>query len=277
MLLTENHTPIPCGKVLQPGQLRLSRSFQETGCLLLIFDTKGTLRVRGSSCNVPAYAYMLLPFDEPFLPLQCSMPLQWAQLCVTPEQLREAGFRIGVVCTLAQPLVITEIWELLHSSSLSDSALSVRTQNCAAELLLCLLQRDAEIAADRAAQIPHYERLSALRREIYRNPAQSWSIQEICDNLCISRPYFHKIYLSAFGISCTQDVIESRIACAKELLEKTDDPVFDIAQRCGFESDGYFMRQFRKRTGMTPTAYRRICRQEHAVWQEDAEGETAKK
>ena len=80
----------------------------------------------------------------------------------------------------------------------------------------------------------------------------------------ISRPYFHKIYLAAFGTTCTQDVIQSRIACSKRLLETTEDPIAVVSQQSGFETDVYFMRQFKRHVGMTPTAYRRIYRQSAA-------------
>lgn len=74
----------------------------------------------------------------------------------------------------------------------------------------------------------------------------------------------HKIYLSAFGTTCTQDVIASRIACSKRLLETTDEAITTISQLSGFETDVYFMRQFKRHVGMTPTAYRRINRQSAA-------------
>lgn len=269
MLLAESSVPVPCGRITGSGQIRLNRGYQETCCLLLVFDTKGTLRAQGHNYTVPPYAYLFLPFEETFFPLQCTMPLRWVQLYIHPEKLCTAGFRTGEVCTLAQPLLFSELWELLLSCAEKETELNIRTQWCTANLLLCLLQKDASVSADKAAQIPHYDRLATLRREIYQNPARSWNIEDICEDLCISRPYFHKIYLSAFGISCTQDVIESRIACSKELLERTEDAVAEISQRCGFESDVYFMRQFKRHTGMTPTAYRRICRQERSAVMRD--------
>ncbi len=265
MLLTEQNIPIPCGRIGQPGQIRLSRGYPNECCILFVFDTKGTLRVRGCNYSVPAYASLILPFEETFLPLQSTMPFQWIQLCVHPDMLAEAGFQLGEIRTLAHPLSIAEVCQIVFTSGKSSSEPDLRTQHCAANLLLCLLRRDADAAAEKAAQIPHYEKLAALRREIYRNPAQSWCIQDICEQLCISRPYFHKIYLTAFGISCTQDVIESRIAYAKQLLERTERAVADISQQSGFDSDVYFMRQFKRRTGMTPTAYRRLCRQERTA------------
>ncbi|HOR22293.1 MAG TPA: AraC family transcriptional regulator, partial [Ruminococcus sp.] len=69
--------------------------------------------------------------------------------------------------------------------------------------------------------------------------------------------YFHRIYRQAFGVTLRQDVIESRLIAAAELLETTDLSVSAIAERCGYFSDSYFMRQFRLHKGCTPTEYRR--------------------
>jgi AraC-like DNA-binding protein len=125
-------------------------------------------------------------------------------------------------------------------------------------LLLCLLFEGTDGAATKAVEVPHYNKLTQLRHDIYQYPAESWFIQDICDNLGISRPYFHKLYVAAFGTTCTQDVIASRISYSKELLEETEESISFISQQCGFESDVYFMRKFKQHVGMTPTAYRRI-------------------
>lgn len=47
-----------------------------------------------------------------------------------------------------------------------------------------------------------------------------------------------------------------RVARAKELLDMTDETVTDIGIRVGFSDASYFIRCFRKRTGMTPKEYR---------------------
>lgn len=247
------------------GLLHLYRKQGEQSCLLFLFEHRGSVRVHGRSYAVTPYTFLLLPFEEMQLHVQHSMPLQWAHLLIPADTLQAEGMRFGEVCSLAQPLTIMEIWRVLLSSAGRTSQLELQTQSHAAGLLFCLLKRDAAVSAEKAMQIPHYNKLAALRRDIYLNPAQDWNIQDICEDLSLSRPYFHKIYMSAFGISCTQDVIESRIACSKELLEQTDDAISEISQKCGFESDVYFMRQFKQRTGMTPTAYRRLCRQDAAT------------
>ena len=43
---------------------------------------------------------------------------------------------------------------------------------------------------------------------------------------------------------------------AEQLLRDTSLPVADVAASVGYESSEYFIRAFRKHTGMTPGAYR---------------------
>lgn len=52
-------------------------------------------------------------------------------------------------------------------------------------------------------------------------------------------------------------VLEVRIGVAKTLLTTTTLPVNQIARRAGFSDAYYFSRQFRARTGLTPSAWRR--------------------
>ena len=53
-------------------------------------------------------------------------------------------------------------------------------------------------------------------------------------------------------------------ARAKELLEKTDDSVRDIAERCGYNSSKQLILNFTKLTGITPGEYKKA----HAAGEE---------
>lgn len=110
-----------------------------------------------------------------------------------------------------------------------------------------------------AAAMPKQAQLNELRNAIYADPMRDWSTDKICRDLCISRTYFYKLYLSAFGVTCRQDVIESRLLHAASLLAETDMSVSSVAEKCGYVSDSYFMRQFREHRGCTPSEFRRRC------------------
>lgn len=242
------------------GQMQLYRKQGEESILLFLSEHRGTLRIQGKYHSLPPMTFFWMPFPDMHVSIQHSMPIQWAHILLTDQirqPLYEDGTAISQTLSPVQPLTAIAVWNILLSADAAD----MEIQHHAAALLFCMLKKEAAASAERSMQIPHYDKLTALRMDIYQNPAQDWNIQGICEDLCISRPYFHKIYVAAFGISCTQDVIEGRISYSKTMLEQTEDAISEIAQKCGFESDVYFMRQFKRRTGMTPTAYRRLCRQ----------------
>lgn len=108
-----------------------------------------------------------------------------------------------------------------------------------------------------AEKLPHYAELNKMRSAIYEEPSYNWSVEEICEDLQMSKTYFHRLYFAAFGITCRQDIIESRLLRATELLRTTDLSVTAVSETCGYDSESYFMRQFKKHKGCTPSEYRR--------------------
>ena len=110
---------------------------------------------------------------------------------------------------------------------------------------------------DPKENIPRYAELKKLRQAVYDDPTASWSVEEMCEDMQISRTYFHRLYMKAFGVSFRQDVIESRLLHAADLLKNTDLSVTAISEICGYDSESYFMRQFKGRKGCTPSEYRR--------------------
>lgn len=58
------------------------------------------------------------------------------------------------------------------------------------------------------------------------------------------------------GLSVSERLCEIRLDKAKKMLLSTDFTVYKIAQSCGFESEFYFSRHFKKKEGVSPTRYR---------------------
>ena len=73
----------------------------------------------------------------------------------------------------------------------------------------------------------------------------------------MSPSYLHYTYKKMFGSSIKQDVVNSRLERSKHLLVNTDYPVATIAHMVGYENDVPFMIMFKKKTGFTPTQYRK--------------------
>lgn len=105
-------------------------------------------------------------------------------------------------------------------------------------------------------QLAYWKNMNTLRQKIYSSPQENWNIADMAQMMLLSRAYFQRLYKQNFGVSAMSDVIAARIAMAKKLLADGQNTLAEIAEQCGYHSEIYFMQQFKKETGMTPTQYR---------------------
>lgn len=156
---------------------------------------------------------------------------------------------------LRDTAMIRSAMELLKTGEVYTDKNKADHFDCVLRLMLISISEQLRLSDTQNA--PHYFKLRTIRDEVYRCPAEAPAIDDICSELGISRTYFHRIYYSAFGVTYMHDVINSRMMLAKELLRTTVMSVSMISEECGYESDSYFMQQFKKTVGCTPTQYRR--------------------
>lgn len=175
------------------------------------------------------------------------------------QYIDSLGIPIGKPFQLGETIVAGSIFNVIGLQEFPTEAM--KNDFLEASVRMLLINIATQLCTDSSAvkNIPHYLRLKALRKSIYEFPAERRSIDDICSELNISKTYFHRIYSSAFGVTCMQDIINSRITHAQNLLKDTSLSVTFIAEQCGYDSDSYFMRQFKQQTGCTPTEYRRLC------------------
>ena len=102
-----------------------------------------------------------------------------------------------------------------------------------------------------------YTQLQNARRKILEAPQLDWNVDDIAKESGISKSYFQRLYRETFNTSCMDDIINARIERAKRLLENTERQIGDIAIECGYASGSHFMRQFRQKTGLTASEYRK--------------------
>ncbi len=76
----------------------------------------------------------------------------------------------------------------------------------------------------------------------------------------LNRNTLNKVCVEETGMTCMNFLAEHRMNLAKYWLSDTEIPVFEIAQRLGFEDPNYFNKVFRKATGKSPTKYRKDTR-----------------
>jgi AraC family transcriptional regulator len=72
----------------------------------------------------------------------------------------------------------------------------------------------------------------------------------------LSAFHLQRIFSAAVGETPKQLTLRLRLGRAAVMLLTSEDSILDVALSCGFQSHEVFIRAFRRRFGMTPSAYR---------------------
>jgi len=104
--------------------------------------------------------------------------------------------------------------------------------------------------SDTIEAVKHYVR-DHIREDIY--------IADIAGQVFLSEQYLMRTFKKATGLSILEFITNERLRLAQELLVSTDWPINRVADEVGYGNYSYFIRLFKRNTGLTPLAFR----QEH--------------
>ena len=88
----------------------------------------------------------------------------------------------------------------------------------------------------------------------YAEPIKVKELASICH---ISETHFRRIFSSYMNMSPLEYINQVRIRMACEHLKRTDEPIAEIAVKCGFSTNSTFNRNFKQLLGVTPMEWRK--------------------
>ena len=238
--------------------------------LLVIFRTPAFVIVDGARVEVPADSAVLYKKTarQEYGAVGVEYVNDWVHFeCDETDTFFERlgiGFNhpvYGAPLSAGSILGLLKLESVESVESVSDTP---KSRECT-DLLLRLLIAEVFGGGSGAAVSPHSDGLRRLRAEIYGSPAENYTIDELAARLSLSASYFQTLYRAEFGVSCYEDVLRAKTGLAEYYLANTDMQVREISALCGFENDVHFMRQFRKRTGLTALEYRRRAKGQQSV------------
>lgn len=86
------------------------------------------------------------------------------------------------------------------------------------------------------------------------------TLETLIDKACMSRRSFTRRFQQTTGTTVTQWLLNQRLALAQRFLEKTDQPVEQVALASGFSSALSLRRHFQQKFSTTPSRYRKEFR-----------------
>ena len=101
------------------------------------------------------------------------------------------------------------------------------------------------------------EKFRYLRGEMFSTLNMRWTVDRMAESVGFSQSRFYSIYRSIYGVSPTADLIRAKIGNAENMLAFGNRSVEEIAFLLGYENTTHFIRQFKSRTGVSPSKYRK--------------------
>lgn len=107
-------------------------------------------------------------------------------------------------------------------------------------------------------RLPVFQTVAQAVEIIRRDFSKPLKIEDIARSCGQSLRQLQRRFQSAFGITPQEFLLRTRVLEATKLLEESALSAGEIAARCGFVDQSSFAQHFRKRTGSSPAAYRRV-------------------
>ena len=101
------------------------------------------------------------------------------------------------------------------------------------------------------------KRVGKALQLLHSDPQHAWTLDKMAENVGMSRAAFAKQFKELVGHPMFEYLTMLRIQRAKELLQETKLPLYEVAARVGYKSDLAFSKTFKKQTGTTPTRFRK--------------------
>jgi AraC-like DNA-binding protein len=92
---------------------------------------------------------------------------------------------------------------------------------------------------------------------MHEEPAADWSIDELGNQVGLSRSALHERFVALVGVPPMQYLAQWRMQLASRMLRESQSSVLSIALRIGYDSEAAFGRAFKRLVGMPPAAWRR--------------------
>lgn len=161
--------------------------------------------------------------------------------------------------TSAQKKILFLLKEVPHLQEEENS--EFLTRNVFSEIWLLLIEEIHALEKERPSlKLIEQDRIQTMLSYIQHNYMEHISLSDIAASAAISTRECTRCFKNTIHRTPFEYLLDYRIDMAEKLLKNTDEPVLDIALKCGFTNSAYFSKVFREHRSITPGAFRKKSR-----------------
>ncbi len=240
----------------------MNRTHGTIDLLFIVFKTPCTLLIKDHAYSITHPSAILIDSYTPYKYFPSAIEYIDDYLHFAPNSrtdfLSELTFPLNTPITLSNYSIIQDILQKIRYEYASDGKYLTKLCDLLIALLMIKISEQWDTLLHNNETLPHYSDLLAVRNSILQAPEKTWTIEEMAEQAHLSNSYFQVMYKRAFGITCFTDVINTKVTHAKLLLSSTDMSVKNVALSLGYNEVYHFIRQFKKHTGLTPGAFKKV-------------------
>lgn len=241
---------------------RMKREYSEVTVIEYVYSGTGTLRVEQSEYH-PSEGDIYILTEKSKHAYYPDKDNPWTKIYINLRGTAVAsivqafGLHKKVVYKNCQELrsIFEEIFEVVKK----DIEVEQVMEQCAMLVMKLLIRlRQHETQND---DVP--DEVQMVKRFIDNNYRKNLTMDEIAAVVYRSNDYVKKQFKQCYGVTPYAYYLDVKITHAKYLLQKTNLPIKQIADRLGYKSDRYFSKRFREITGITATQFRKSEKKEN--------------
>jgi len=101
------------------------------------------------------------------------------------------------------------------------------------------------------------ERLAVSIRAMHQDPSRPWTVEQLARTAALSRSAYFERFSRAVGMPPMEYLLAWRMTIAKDILDRQDLVIEQVAERVGYSSASTFSTAFTRYVGRSPSKYMR--------------------
>lgn len=251
-----------------PEGLRATR-LRSAYILHYVISGKGTLNGQEFS---KGDVYVVVPEEREYIIADQEDPYETAWIRFQGEQAKILLDSVGIACknhvftfdgteqcaNMIRKVVIHEDFGNQWEETLALQALLYQVFSCHARIYnsVSLEKTNGKAISRQDKKNDNQAQDAAYYME--QNYSRPITMQKVAAYVNFTENYLCSVFKKKYGVPPRQYLVNYRIEMARHILKTSPElSISEVAESCGFNDPLYFTRVFHKKTGLTPTDYRR--------------------